>query len=416
MAVLFPDIMGEYVSDTERFETDNIQYGGHFDPVTVIPGQTTSLYLFLQNTLDGPVKINLQVEVPKTSGFFRGGKPILQVEQTSISLEMGPAEAGLLTLPTITTPHSKVGIYTFILELKATGKGERVRPNQAKSKLDKRLIDDPAGLNLVSSLGATFIAKVVKKATFPITISGEAQEPATSAALQHVYQTMWEKSQLEFFTQALRELELRQNKLKTEITPENLYVALYSESVNRFADIGVPLRVGEAILLAKVLTYSCQYFLSNAARRNGLLIPIWERALDGGLDTSDALQVIRRAGYSHIVKLATAISFNLIAQVVGKHPWSQEERQTVIHHIADNLDTGETTEEDFLYLPLLMGGTIIAKKMILDGENIRHTLALMQKAYQDRPDLFVAPEMGEAKKLYTKILKKVSQTSASATA
>jgi hypothetical protein len=87
-----------------------------------------------------------------------------------------------------------------------------------------------------------------------------------------------------------------------------------------------------------------------------------------------------------------------------------EERQAVIHHIADNIEIGETTDEDFLYLPLVMGGTLIANKLILHGEDLNHTLILLQKAFQSRPNLFADEEMNQAKKIYNHILQKILQT------
>jgi hypothetical protein len=412
MATPFPDIMGEYINNPERFETDNIQYGGQFDPETIAPGEATALYLFLQNTVDAPVKINIQIQIPKTGGLFRGGKPILQIGDSNLQVEMGPAAAGLLTVPVATTEHTKAGQHAMTLELKAktTGKGERVRPTKSQSKLDQKLIDNPVGLNLVGALGATFVTKAAKKAMFTLNIEGAGQALPQPSQLQHVYQTMWEKEQLQLFNQAHHELSLRQTKLQEELSAESLYVALYSESVNRFADAGMPLRIGEAIIMAKILTYSCQFFLSSPARRNGLLVPIWERALDGGVDTANALQVIRGAGFNHILRLSIALSFGLVAQATGRQAWSLEERQAVIHHIADNIEIGETTDEDFLYLPLVMGGTLIANKLILHGEDLNHTLILLQKAFQSRPNLFTDEEMNQAKKIYNHILQKILQT------
>ncbi len=412
MADTYPDIMGEFIDAPQRFETSGLQYAGHFDPVTVTPGIVSNLFVFLQNTLNAPLGVNLKVEVPKTGGFFRGSKPVLEVKRPVIQIKMAEGEAGLLTLPFITTESYETGKYEVVIEPKIAtqGKGERIRPPKSQSKLGQSpLLDNVTGLGLVGALGATYAETSAKKGTFPLEIAGELQVTERAPRLDHAYQTIWTPEAMGFLKQALHEIQLRDARLKDDLTPEALYAALYSETTFRFADAGLPLRIGEAITLAKILTYSCQFFLSQPSRRRGLLVPIWERALDAGIDTSNALQVIRNAGYGHILKLSIAISFGLVAQAIGRQPWSLEERQGVTEHIVENIEIGENTDVDFLYLPLLMGGTLISGQLVLDGENAKESLALMRKAREARQDLFFDEDMAEANKIYGQILQKAMQ-------
>jgi hypothetical protein len=237
-------------------------------------------------------------------------------------------------------------------------------------------------------------------------VAGQPAPPERAPRLKYKYQTIWVQDQLELFNRAIHELNLREVKLKKELTIEALYTTLYAESTTRFADAGLPLRIGEAITLVKILTYGCQYFLSSSERRNGLLVPIWERALEAEVDTTDVLQVIRTVGYYHLLKLSIAISFGVVAKAIGKQAWPLVERQAVTNHIADSIEAGQGLDEEFLYLPLLMAGTHIAHKLKMDGENTRHSLALMKKAYEARPNLFSDDDMIQANKIFSHILKK----------
>jgi hypothetical protein len=409
MAVSYPDIIGEYIITPERFETEGVQYVGYFEPAKIVPRQVNNLYLFMQNTLDVPIVVNFQATMPRVgSGLFTSGKPVLRVDKPVLQLQLTEAEAGLLTLPVTTTEDVQTGEYMLTLELKVTakGRGKRVRPAQGRSKLGKSPIDNTVGLNLASTLGVTFVEKPVKKATFPLAIAGQPQPSERAPKLQHNYQTIWTKDEIDLFNQAIHEINLRQVKLNNELTVEALYATLYGESTSRFADAGLPLRIGEAVILAKILTYSCQFFLNNPDRRNGLLVPIWERALDANADTTDALQVMRTVGYYHLLKLSLAMSFGLVARTVGRQLWSLEERQAVTTHIADSIETGQTLDVEFLYLPLLMAGTLISNKFTLEGEDPGHSLALMKKAHEARPGLFVEDDMAQASKVYSHILKK----------
>ena len=79
MDVSLPDIIGEYVDTPERFETGGVQYAGYFEPSPVAPGQTTSLYLFLQSMLDGPLTVNIKISTT-TGRLFGGGQTIFKVD------------------------------------------------------------------------------------------------------------------------------------------------------------------------------------------------------------------------------------------------------------------------------------------------------------------------------------------------
>jgi hypothetical protein len=408
MAVFLPDIIGEYIDTPERYMTAGVQYAGYFEPAKIAPEQVTHLFLFLQNTFDAPVTVNIKANMPQTGGFFRSSQPILKVQDPIVQIKLAEAEAGLLTLPATTTEHVEEGEHALTIELKAAaqGKPNRVRPARSQSKLGKNFIDSPVGLDLISTLGATYTEKSVKKAPFFLEVAGQPAPPERAPRLKYKYQTIWVQDQLELFNRAIHELNLREVKLKKELTIEALYTTLYAESTTRFADAGLPLRIGEAITLVKILTYGCQYFLSSSERRNGLLVPIWERALEAEVDTTDVLQVIRTVGYYHLLKLSIAISFGVVAKAIGKQAWPLVERQAVTNHIADSIEAGQGLDEEFLYLPLLMAGTHIAHKLKMDGENTRHSLALMKKAYEARPNLFSDDDMIQANKIFSHILKK----------
>jgi hypothetical protein len=410
MAFAYPDVIGEYIDSPERFEINGVQLAGYFEPTQIAPEQISHLYLFLQNTLNVPLAISLKADLPQTGGLFGGGRLMLKVAEPILQLQLGSAEVGLLTWPVTTTQNVKTGEVSFNIELKVAGEtrgGQRIRPAQSQSKLDKSLIDSPVGLNLVSTLGATYTAKQAKKASIPLKIEGAPNPPERAPRLNHSYETIWVTEHAQTFNQAIQEINSRQVNFKNELTDEALFTQLYAESVSRFADVGLPLRIGEAITLAKILTYSCRYFLNHPDHYSGLMVPIWERALTDGVNTTHALEVIRSVGYQHLLKLALALSFGIIAQALGRQYWPLHERQAVINYVADNIETGQSLDPEFLYLPLLIAGTYISKQVKLSGEDVQHSLALMKKARETRRGLFLDEDMAQANQVCNQIFKKV---------
>jgi hypothetical protein len=398
MAVSYPDIIGDYLTTSERYAADGIQYAGYFEPAKIAPGEMSYLYLFVQSTVNIPLKVQINLEPPVSGGFFRAKKQLLEILERTITLELGPAEAGLLTIPVTTTEHTRNGelSMTVIPKVAAQGRAKRIRPQQSRTKLDQGLIDSPVGLDLVSSLGATYTEKAAKKAGLSLTIDGNPKVLARAPKLNYRYDKIWDETNFEYFNQAIQEINSRQVKIREDLQVEKLYVNLYAESVARFADCGLPLRIGEAITMAKILTYSSQYFLSSPKRANGLLIPVWERAYREGADTTDALDVLRTIGFNHIIRLGIAVSFGLVSTVTRKQYWSLDERQAVANHIADTIDNGQPLDLEFLYLPLLMAGTQISEKVRMQGEDPQHSLALMHAARTNRKMLFADDDMARA--------------------
>jgi hypothetical protein len=407
MILSYPDVMGEYLTARERLATGGVQYAGYFEPGVAAPGQMVNLFVFLQNVLSIPLTIQFELILPREGGFFGGGEAALEVEELEFELKLLPAEAGLLTIPVMVTAEAKQKKYTLILvpKTKMEGRGERVRAEKSQSTLEGRFIDSLVGLNLVGALGANFVEKVVKQGEFVLEVSGE-EEQSEQQPLKYSYQTLSTQKEINIFNHAIHELNLRRVKFNTELTAEALFVTLLGASTVKLAEAGLPLRLGEAITLAKILTYTCQYFLDSPARYNGLLLPIWERALEGSYDTTDALDVVCTVGYYHLLKLSVALSFGIIAEFAGRQMWSLEERQGVIEFIADNIETGQPLELDFLYLPLLIAGTHISRQLVMEGEDIAHSLSLMKAAYETRSKLFADSEMSQIKNVYNAILQK----------
>jgi len=411
MAVSYPDIIGEYIDQSERFFSSGLQYGGYFEPTKIAPEQVANLYLFVQNVFNTPLKTQLSVQVPQSGGFLRAKKDMLKVESEEIELELSAGEAGLLAIPVTTTEDVEEGEHSLTIEVKAQAQkgAQRVRPTQSQSSLDTALIDSPVGLNLVSSLGATYTENSTKKAPFKLNVAGKPAPPERAPQTKHSYEQIWTENQVQFFNQAVKELNLREVKLKDELNVESLYANFFGETTTRFADAGLPLRIGEAIIMAKILTYCCQYFLSSPKRRNGLLVPIWEQALANEMNTTDSLDIIRGVGYYHVLRLAIAVSFGIIAKAFGRQLWPLQERQLVANHIADSIEAGQDLDPEFLYLPLLMAGTQICGNLKLKGEDPGLTLALIAKARDARPNLFLDDDMVQADKVYNRILKQALQ-------
>ena len=410
MAENYPDIIGEYVAANQRFEVNGLQYIGIFDPPMIKAGETTQFQLFMQNTTDAPLTAAIDISLPQ-SGRFRG-KPVLQTEKTTFDLNLGQAEAGRLVIPLSTT--EKIVNGRFKLGVEVAAKSEKGADSVRKSlnkPPDIRYLDSLVGLDLVSTLGSKYTTKNGKKTNFELDLSKEPGEATTSQLPQSNYQPVWNLEMAELRNEAQRKVDADRAKIIDALQIEPLFAALYAENTERFADSGLPLRIGEAIAIGKLLTFTVHFFLSQETVQNGLLYPIWERAVANNIEENSTLEIMKFAGYKHIVRLAAALSFGMVAEQAGKHLWPEHERQEVISYIADALDEGGTMPADFLYLPLMIGALSIVSRVRLPDEDVSNTISLVETAHDMRPDVLADDDMARARQVFTGLLKQLQSES-----
>jgi len=252
MATEYPDIIGEYIDANKRFEIDGLQYVGAFDPPKIKLGESSSLLLYLQNTLNVPLNIEVRLNVPQTGRFKT--HPLFSLKNAEISLTLQEAEAGVLVVPVTTTDKIIPGTHQLGVEFKVqhSKNAQEIRHPKENPTLKALPFYGLAGLNLVSVLGASYSVQNSKKAKFGIHIENEPGQAAQDLDANYTYQKLWDID----MSHTQHEAQIEINKIRAQISEdlavEPLFVALYAENKRRFKDTGMPLRVGEAIALAKL--------------------------------------------------------------------------------------------------------------------------------------------------------------------
>ncbi len=402
----YPDILSEYIDASTRSEIDGLQYVAQVSPPRFDPGTLSTLKLYLQNTLDVTLKVEITPKLPQL-GRLRA-RPVLKMSAPRYLIELNPVEVGILSIP-ITTDAIAPGSHILELDFKIQHAKEalKVRTPKAQDPLKSLPIDSPIGLNLVSVVGTSYTTQQGKKCKVSVHILDNPANEPTDQNLEEDYTKLWDRDSGHLQQQAQKLINETRASIIEDLNVESLFIALYAENQQRFADAGLPLRIGEAIAIAKLLTYTSHIFLNNPDLQDGLLCPIWERAIYNNYPTSDIRQTIRDVGYKHILKLALTMSFGMIAQKAGKQLWSKEERDGVRDYIVDALEDGAPIEEDFLYLPLMLGAVLILKQVRLPNEDVPNTIALVKQAQFARENLFRDEETRQAQQLYAQFLEKL---------
>lgn len=410
MDIDYPDIISEYLVATERYESDGVQILPYLEPAKIAMGGAANLALFMQSALDVPVQLSIAPVLPQT-GRFRG-LPMLAVGEPEWKVALEPAQVGVLFVPLTTTPQAKQGQHQMVLNVsvKAEGQPTRVRAQQTAGRFQSDLIDDVVGLGLVRVVSVRYKVIPTRKISVPITIQGQVEASDEAPDMATRFEVLWKREDVRHQGEALQEVAQRRAIIIDQLQTEPLFVGLLVEAQKRFADAGLPLRVGEAVALGKILTYTVRYFLANRDLQDGLLVPMWELAKKYELPTNEPLWVVRNVGFQHLLRLSVALSFGLVRQALGHHSWAVEERRGVISLIADTVEAAQRLPPEFVYIPLLMAAAYISRQVTLDGEDLQNSLKLLQKAKADRADVFADPELAEASLIFDRLLNAALQS------
>jgi hypothetical protein len=407
VAIEYPDVLGEVIPAGQRYEAGAVQYVTSLSHEAVAPGEATELVLFLQSVVDVPMDVALKLSVPVRTGGLRSRPSQLKIGETETTVPLNPAEAGELRIPIQTSAETPSTTYEIKLEIMGTPKASanRIRAQRSPGRLGETILRDTVGLGLASTIGVGFTAKSRNKLSFKLNVTGE-EGNAQEVDLAPTFTSLWTLEDWDFQHRAGQEISERRAHIVPELAPEAIYVPLLDESRRRCADAGIVLHVGEAISLAKILTHTVNYFMRNADLQDGLLIPIYMQAYLHDLPTDDATWLVTEVGYWRITRLAVALSFALAESALKRQPWLLDEQRALADLVVGNLESGQPLPVEFLYLPLLMGGALVTREVVMEGEDPQQTLQMLAQAKKERAEDF-AGEAAETSEMFDFLLARV---------
>ncbi len=398
MAIDYPDYMSEVAEASERYEVDGVQYVVSLQPQTIAPGERAELAFVLQSAVNVPVDFSIKLTLPTG----RRNRPCqMSVAEEEVTVTLEEAQVGELRLPIRCEPETVPAIYEIKLELKgrAQARGQRIRPNKGKGRLKAAIIRNVLGLKLAPIVGVDFKASKGNRQTFKLTVEGEPV-PGAEVDLSSSFTSLWKAEELPLQQKAMQEMNERRIYIVPELTPPVVYISLLNEARKRFLGTDLDLRLGEAIFMSKILTFTTLYFLQQEAAQDGLLVPMFQRTLELDQPFENALVLVARFGYAHLTRLAIAVSFGLLEDAVNERLWTVEEQVGVNEFIVNQLETGQILPVEFMYLPLLFGGLLVAREVVMEGEDLNHSLQALAQAKQDRMAEFPEDDE-ELKKIFT---------------
>jgi hypothetical protein len=389
MSSEYPDVLGDLVDARQRFEVNGVHYMMALEPATIAPGETTTLRVWLQNCWDVPVQVAVTIYLPTHP------TPALSVIQTRTDVPLQAAEVGELSIPIACGAEGLPGNYAVSVSIgaKFETRGLYIRSQKTQGQLGETVLNFTTGTSLAAVMGLGFVAQTEPEQDLSLSVQGPPQ-PIPEPDLTPTFFSHWTVEDLPIQGKALQYVNDRRLYLIPQLTRQALFVAFLEESKERLKDAGLPLHIGEALFLAKILTYAVEYFLQEPDWQDIVLIPAYILAYRHNLPLSDPVFLIVRADYARIARLAISLSFGLLRRRLGRDVWTMEEQLAVADLVTDRVERGGILPVEFLYLPLLLGGLMVASEVQMPGEKLSQSMALLAQARQKHTaDLAEIPEL-----------------------
>ncbi len=283
----YPDILGDLVDAQQRFEVNGVHYVMALQPAAIAPGQMTDLHVWLQNCWDVPVEVAITLQMPTHP------PSILSIIQAQTDVPLEAAEVGEVTIPVASSAQGAPGEYPIAVTIGVGYKqrGLYVRSQKNSGQLGDTVLAFTAGMNLAAVIGLGYVARTCPQQQLRLQVGGSPQ-PGPAPDLTPTFVSRWTVSDLPIQGKAQQYVNDQRLYLLPKLIRQPLYLTFMEESQARFRDAGLPLQIGEAVFLAKILTYAAEYFLSRPDRQDVILVPAYSLAFRYDLP-------VTRSDFSH---------------------------------------------------------------------------------------------------------------------
>jgi hypothetical protein len=407
----YPDLMNDIVDARHRYESNAVQFLADLPSSPISAGGIAEIRLVLQNIMDVPIDVSIQVNLPELDRKLRRlPQPLFQVFETSIRLALSNGEVAELTIPIHVQTQVPPAEYPFGIRVMAEPQqeGMRVRADRIESRVGEIKIQKPQGLGISQISCWGYEAQSSDRQELQLVVGPPGRTPE-EIDLKPQFNSVWIPEDWDMIASARREANERRIYVGSALSPQELFLPFMEESQAAFGDSGVRLHVGEAIFVAKMLTYTVEYFMSNSEWQDCLLVPIYAYAQASQSPSDEPVWLITQLGYTHVVELAIALSFSLVEEALGRQPWEQTEQRMVRGFIVSCLLEGTALPSEFVYLPLVLGGMLVADEVLLPGEDLTDSLRLLTRAKDERGELFAEEDLRTLDNTFNRLLAKTAR-------
>ncbi len=385
---LHPDILGS-LSDERMTVGDQLQCALGIFPSTTALNQPVEVLLLLQNLTDRPLPLQLTIKTPTHDPT--GGRANVFTPKPRLAITLPAAEVGMLHVPVTpllpTIPGSDFPVLVHI-GIQKPETYHRIRP-VAGGLQPNLLAISPfrvAVLREIKFSARTFDAHQLG-VTFDI-LPGNF--PPRNDEPMPRYESLWTVRNLEQEQSKAREVAGEALRFARTLARTNVYQPLLARTEDLFGDSGIPLHPGEAIYIARMLVYVMENGLDlepGFALADGHWFQRLCYLLANDPDVLQNVDHLINLLYTAVIQDAALVAFSMVTHDTRADFGDKQEQIEYVGRLVAALEGRVPLALEHVYVPLIMGGMLLAARVILPAEKPWDSLDQLKEAHSGRESL-----------------------------
>jgi hypothetical protein len=414
----YPDILG-YITGDVQMTFGVVQAALAVSPSVVFTGHPFEIILLLQNLSDVHVKVVASLRLPPVDAA--GKKHAISSHHHRRTVTLHPAEVGYLVMPAAISPAAApASAYSLSmsLEVEPTAKPRRIRAVGSKDEINLDYyfyLSEQTITRLVRLKGLGFSAtgsRLIGGSSIETTFSVIPGQPVPLPPSKVSWVRLWS---LNTHSDTRPLLERYHTALLEQVIPhlkrDHLFPLLQRALRERFS-MHYPMQAAELHFAAKLLVhvlemaaqpperlyypqqsiYAVSQLLLRGWPRDGspIVLPNWTRAAltHMGVDplvTDNPLAALTTILFDDLLRDSILHGFRLIHAITGQQLGSDSDARAYGEQLIQLL-ADPTSRLSFLdcYLPLIIGGVLVAHDTTLHGESVLESLNALEYSFRTR--------------------------------
>lgn len=390
---MYPDVLGA-ITGGARISMNDLQFAVGLFPQRTYLNQPIEVIVILQNMVDQNMQVRVAVNLPPEDR--RGHPLVVDIPRKMVTLGLRPGEVGALRLPIVPRPPTAPGTQFPVrvaVRYRTARPGRPVRPPTGGAP-PTMLSVSPFRLQVLQEVA--YAAQTWNQSNEIVTAFFDIASrvmPDVHSDLKPRYESLWTH---EAMNNELESVEARvedAQRVANGLTRTAVYPALLEAVDERFASRDLPLHPGEAMAIAKLMTYTLDEGLTHEpgfseedSRWFQTLCQVL--AHDETVEDWDRGALTVRYLFDAVLYDAVLLGFSLIQAHLRDDLGSKAERAEYANRLLMWFAGQVPADWNFVYLPLAMGGVVINELATLKTDNPWLMLYALREAQRGRARLF----------------------------
>lgn len=390
---MYPDVLGA-ITGGARISMNDLQFAVGLFPQRTYLNQPIEMIVILQSMVDQNMQVRVAVNLPPEDR--RGHPLVVDVPRKMVTLGLRPGEVGALRLPIVPRPPTAPGTQFPVrvaVRYRTARPGRPVRPPTGGAP-PTMLSVSPFRLQVLREVA--YSAQTWNQSNEIVTAFFDIASrvmPDVHADLKPHYESLWTH---EAMSNELESVEARvedAQRVANGLTRTAVYPALLEAVDERFASRDLPLHPGEAMAIAKLMTYTLDEGLTHEpgfseedSRWFQTLCQVL--AHDETVEDWDRGALTVRYLFDAVLYDAVLLGFSLIQAHLRDDLGSKAERVEYANRLLMWYAGQIPPDWNYVYLPLAMGGVVINELATLKTDNPWLMLYALREAQKGRARLF----------------------------